>query len=733
MSWITIIWSIAAGICLALAGIQLLVWSRERTAWANLLFSIGAVAAAACALGEQVLMHAHTQAQYGEILYWMHLPAAVMVVTIVWFIRRYLQAGRNWLAWLITGIRALVLVLNFLMPSSLTFQEIFSLRQMLFLGETVSVPIGVMNPWRVSIQLSMVLLLVYVMDATIYGWKQGNRRRSIVIGGATLAAIVISAVSSQLMVRGILPGPFVSMAFLLIVLAMAFELSVDLIRASQLSRDLRETQERIRLAAEAANLGLWEWDIVRDEVWANDVSRTRLGAGESERIDFSRFLQSLHPDDRKQTRQAFKHFLNGGGEFKIEYRIISPDGTTLWTMTHGVVELGSNGQPLHIRGVSMDITKRKESELSLKESEARLRKAQRIAHVGNWELDLLTDTLSLSDEIFGIFEVDKAHFDASYEGFLTAVHPDDRDSVNTAYKRSLETREPCDITHRLLMPDGRIKSVHKRCETIYSPEGRPLRSLGTVQDITEREIVQKERVQLQNELAHLNRIMTLNELSASLAHEINQPLGAIMNNASTVRTMTSKFTKGNEELREILEDIINDAYRAGQIIRKIRGLSKKEEARYEPLNMNTLLKEVAELYRNTFLTDKISFRLDLHPDLPSIRGDRIRLEQVLMNLISNAMEAMEKSASSVLTVRSTMQSPNMITLSVSDSGFGFDEKIKSKVFEPFFTTKKDGLGIGLRICQSIIEEHDGRIWIENNPDAGASVLFSLKACQGESG
>jgi two-component system sensor kinase FixL len=227
--------------------------------------------------------------------------------------------------------------------------------------------------------------------------------------------------------------------------------------------------------------------------------------------------------------------------------------------------------------------------------------------------------------------------------------------------------------------------------------------------------------------------MTTSKLSGSLAHEINQPLGAILNNASTAQIISAKADGENTELEEILEDIIADAWRAGQVIRKIRGIVKKEEAKFEQRNLNVLIGEVIELYQNTLNIEKISVLLDLQPDLVPIRGDRVRLQQVLMNLVTNALEVMRKRSSKTLKIRSAMQSPDMIIVSVSDSGTGIDDAKKDKMFEPFFTTKKDGLGMGLRICQSIIEEHGGRIWVENNPDAGATFSFSLKADQGDSG
>jgi C4-dicarboxylate-specific signal transduction histidine kinase len=248
-------------------------------------------------------------------------------------------------------------------------------------------------------------------------------------------------------------------------------------------------------------------------------------------------------------------------------------------------------------------------------------------------------------------------------------------------------------------------------------------------DVTESKRNEIERVQLRLELAHLARVMTMNELSGSLAHEINQPLGAILNNASAAKLLLSQVKDKPADLNEIIEDIIKDTKRAGDVVRKIRGMVKKGEMEFEQVQMNALIEEVTALFRNVMSTDKISLNLELTPDLAKVKGDRVHLQQVLLNLITNALEAIKESSSKILTIRSSLRAPDMVIVSVSDSGPGISDAIKDIVFKPFFTTKKGGLGFGLAICRSIIEEHGGKIWIENNPDKGAKLAFSLKAWQ----
>jgi len=304
--------------------------------------------------------------------------------------------------------------------------------------------------------------------------------------------------------------------------------------------------------------------------------------------------------------------------------------------------------------------------------------------------------------------------------FFDFIHPDD-------LLRTQEIVSVQRLQHKVIHFENRYRckdGTYTWLDWSSVPVGKMI--YAAARDITDRKESEAERIQLRNELAHVQRVSTISLLSSSLAHELNQPLGAILNNASTAQILISKSKGGDTEFEDILADIINDAMRAGEVIRKIRAIVKKEQTKSEQLDLNLLIQEVVELYRNVFNIEKISIVLDLQSDLIPIRRDRVQLQQVLMNLINNASEAMRESSSKKLTIRTTMQSPDMIIVSVSDSGTGIDEAKKNKLFEPFFTTKKDGLGMGLRICRAIIDAHGGRIWGENNPDAGATFSFSFK-------
>ncbi|MRR33053.1 hypothetical protein EG834_22595, partial [bacterium] len=300
-----------AATCLTLAGVHMLVWLRARTSWVNLLFACSAVAVAAIAGFELTLMHSHSPAHFGTVQRWMHVPIWILVLSLVWFLRLYLSAGRIWMAWTVCGLRTAALIINFASYPNLNFREIARLEQMPLWGEMVSVPIGETNRWTLIGQLSSVLFLIYVVDAAITACRQGDRRRAMMIGGVMSLGIIVAAGQSALLVWGVLPMPyFLSLVFLSVVLVMGYELSSDLLRSARLARELRASEERMSLAANAAHLGMGEWDLVTDEIWATERSRARLGVGSTGRIDFSCFLQSLHPDDRESASHSLAKAMN---------------------------------------------------------------------------------------------------------------------------------------------------------------------------------------------------------------------------------------------------------------------------------------------------------------------------------------------------------------------------------------------------------------------------------------
>src|SRR5215469_18186268 len=265
MSWVTVIWSIGAGACLTLAFLQFVVWWKDRTARANLVFAFGAVAVAVFAALEFGLMQAETLAQFSAVMRWIHVPAWVLIISIVVFVRLYLNAGRRWLAWSVVAVRTLSLILNFTIRPNINYREITALRHVRFLGESVTIPYGVPNPWMLLPQFGLLLLVIFVVDATVTVWRRGNHRQALVVGGSIVLLVVLGSAQAVAMMWGFLSTPLtVSLFYLIFVAAMAYELSYDLIRAAQVSRQLqaseatlRESEQRFRIIADAAPVLIW--------------------------------------------------------------------------------------------------------------------------------------------------------------------------------------------------------------------------------------------------------------------------------------------------------------------------------------------------------------------------------------------------------------------------------------------------------------------------------------------
>jgi len=281
MSLITIIWSMNASGCLTLAAINFLVWCKNRKAWANLFFSLLAIGTAAFAFCELWMMRAGTPAQFATVLKWGHVAVWLIVVSLVAFVRLHLKAGRPWLAWIVCGLRTLALVLNFLVGQNLNYLEITRLRPILFLGESVQTAEGVLNPWMLVGQLSLMALLIFAADASVTAWRWGDRHRAVAVGGSAVFFVLFGTGQSVLVFWGIVRIPIVAIvSFMGLVAVMGYELSSETIRASQLARKLHESEaglheieERMRLAVEGADFGIWIRDLARNEIWATDKWR----------------------------------------------------------------------------------------------------------------------------------------------------------------------------------------------------------------------------------------------------------------------------------------------------------------------------------------------------------------------------------------------------------------------------------------------------------------------------
>ena len=605
MNLVTIIWSMAASACLTLALLHLLIWLRRRQAWASLWFFLSATGTCLLALVELWMMRSQTVAQYTLAIRWLHPPAFLVIVALVGFVRVYLRAGRPWLAWTVFGVRTLSLVLNFILTPNLNYRSITALHQVPFFGDYVSVAEGVPSPWMLVGQLSFVLWVIFVADASVTVWRRGDRRRAVMLGGSIVFFALAGSVYAVLTLWKIIDAPVTaSLLYLGVILSMAYELSIDTAGAYKTGQDLQKSEHRLELVAEAAQLGVWIRELSTDEIWASDKWRSLFGFSTSEPLNFRQMMQRLHPNDRDDLDRVIDKAIEETGSYEREYRVMRSDGEIRWISSHGQIELNDRRKPVRVLGLSMDITQRKVAEL--------------------------------------------------------------------------------------------------------------------------------EAQQQRQELAHLSRVTMLGELSGSMAHELNQPLTAILSNAQAAQRFLAQDNVDLKEVGEILVDIVDQDHRAGEVIRRLRLLLKEGEVQQLPVDVNDVLEDGLKLIRNDLVNKGVALVPVLAPALPVVLGDRVQLQQVLVNLVMNACDAM---VDNTLVDRRIVVSTEMfdgqgVLCSVSDLGPGIPAEKLEQVFEPFFTTKNHGLGLGLSVSSSIIKAHGGRLWASNNTERGTSFRFTLPVRNG---
>ena len=424
------------------------------------------------------------------------------------------------------------------------------------------------------------------------------------MAGASGAVALLAFLSVEAALEG--RGPFAGQSpadtalalqhFLLLRAAPLYLIAISSEQRGAVERSLRESQERTRLAAIAADLWLWEWDVARDEIWFTNTGRIQLG--EIAPTNLAGFLRLVHPDDRAEVQGAVTRALAGGGELESTHRIVLPQGEQFRVVTIGRVEFDAARRPLHVRGASRDVT----------------------------------------------------------------------------------------------------RSHHVETE------------------------VQRQR----DELAHLARVAALGELSGSLAHELRQPLTAILMNARVAQRVLGRSGGDPEEVRAILGDIVADDQRAAEIIHRLQHLFKKGEVRRQSIDLNELVRQVAKLAHAELIRVGVELDTELASGLPSIQGDDVQLQQVLLNLVANACHAMKdgEAPRRRLLVRTAVTGKD-VHVTVSDQGPGIPDGDLERIFEPFVSSRADGMGLGLAVCRTIVRAHSGTLWAENEPDGGACFHVTL--------
>ena len=589
-----------ASACLTLGFIHALIWWRQRDAWSNLVFAIAAVGTAAFTACDLAAQLAPTAAQYGIAVRYAHLALWVGIIPLALFVRLRFHAGRTWLLWTFFALRTLSLFFDFFTGENLNFRQITSLDHVLFLGQLIAVPVGAPNPWMIIGHLSLLALIAFVADASVTVWRRGERRTAALIGGSIVLFLLALTLQTVLVFWGFVEWPLTpSLFYLGIIAAMAYELGGEALRARQLALALQASERQITHAAQAANLGFWVLKYSRNEVWATDQMRALFGFTKSQELRLEDVIQRLHPDDREAAQQNLVQAAQGDGKYRVEHRVVLPNGQQNWLVCQGSIEFDSSGQPLRMLGVSMNLIDDKQTELQA-------------------------------------------------------------------------------ATHR-------------------------------------------------NEVTHLLRTASVGELSSALAHELYQPLSAILSNAQAAQLLIARGNFELQQIGEILDDIVQDDKRASEVISRMRTLMKKGGFNPQELHANELIQEVVKLMRYDLMAHKVRVVTEFAADLPLIRGDRIQLQQVLINLILNAIDAMSHQADCdrTITLRTEETEQCFAQISVADTGTGVQSGAEDQIFQPYYTTKPNGLGLGLSLSRAILLAHGGQLWSENGAFGGAIFYLAV--------
>ena len=433
----------------------------------------------------------------------------------------------------------------------------------------------------------------------------------------------------------------------------------------------------------------------------------------------------VHPDDRPSLHYSWLRMLETGKPDEVEARMRRFDGVYRWFLFRSEALRDEAGAVVAWYGTNIDIDDRKQVESAWQRSQAYSAEAQKLSQTGSFAWDVATRHYYWSEQTYQILGFDRS-VKPSISLVVQRTHPDDRFMMERELDRSAQKVPYHDFEVRLLMPDGQIKHIHLLAHRITYESGNE-EIVGAVMDITEARRSQETLHAAQTALAHASRVATLGEISATIAHEVNQPLAAIVANGQACLRFLSREKPDLNDVRGAVEWIVKDGNRAGEVIRRVRGLMKKAVTEKMPLDVNDLVNEGVALLRRELAAQRVTAQLELTPSVPPIVGDRVQLQQVIINLVMNGAEAMQAitDRSPRLVVRTYQDEAHRVVVAVEDSGPGVASENTDRVFDPFFSTKPGGLGMGLSICRSIVEAHGGRLWSSANAGPGATFQFAL--------
>jgi PAS domain S-box-containing protein len=497
-------------------------------------------------------------------------------------------------------------------------------------------------------------------------------------------------------------------------------------RTEQLGR----SEAYLAEAQKLSKTGSFGWNVSSGAIYWSEETFRIFEYGRETKPGLELVLQRAHPEDRVSLQQAIDRALQDAEDFDFEHRLLMPDGSV--KHVHSVGHLLGRDQPgkTELVGAITDITERKRAEAALRQTEAYLEEAQRLSHTGSWAWNVAhKENIHWSQEQYRLFGFNPESDSLSFEKAHQRIHPEDQATFNKVLDQAIRERSDFEVDFRIVLPDGSTKYSRSVGHPVFSASGELVEFVGTGIDLTERRQAEKERErlrQVQADLAHINRATTMGELTASLAHEINQPITAAATDARTCLRWLAREQPDLGEARESAARMVNAVTRAADIISRLRQLFKKGAPQTSLVDVSEVIQEMVVLLRSEASSHSVSILAELSEDLPRVVADRVQLQQVLMNLMLNGIEAMQDTKSDrQLTIRSLLSEAGQLLISVTDTGVGVAPEQADQIFNAFFSTKAQGTGMGLSISRSIVESHGGRLWATPNSGRGATFSFTL--------
>jgi PAS domain S-box-containing protein len=560
--------------------------------------------------------------------------------------------------------------------------------------------------------LGIAVAALYVVVVLMAG-RFLERRGVLLVASACVALTVLAYVIQH----GSSYGPsLVRCVVSLVAIAITTFLALKSHAATQTLREQADLLETTHDAIIVRNMNdvitLWNRGAERLYDWPKEEAIGKVS---------HELLQTVFPTSPEDLQSTLLH----ADRLEVELIHTKREGTKVVVASRWSVQRDRAGRPIGTLETNNDVTQRKQAEDALRRSEAYLAEAQTLSRTGSFAWDVATRKIAWSNEAYRIFEHDRAS-EPTIDLVLQRTHPQDRDSLRHFLEGLLPEQKTWSVEHRLLLPSGAVKHLQVVAHATSDAPDR-FEYVGALMDVTESKHAQEALQQAQAELAHVTRVTTLGELTASIAHEVNQPLAAIVTSGEACLRWLAVTPPDIAEARGAIERIIRDGNRASEVIRRLRDLMRKTEPQMAPLDINDVISDVVALVQRELLTNGVGLRLDLAALPFPIFGDRVQLQQVIINLVMNGIEAMSPVTERPreLWIRSYPHDENQILVAVQDSGVGINPEQIDRMFNPFFTTKQDGMGMGLSICRSIIEAHGGELWALANVRSGATFEFTV--------